>query len=337
MSRTPKILTWLASITLCAGMSGLTGCGVTEDASEYRKALPTTETVAVKVPQRSGQALTESSTQALVNETAEFYQLTRDVSRSINGGVVWVLTLIHAVVQYPPTEVSENTATWGPWTDALSPNTYKVMVTRVSPSEYSYVFLGKAKGAADSAFVTVLSGTHKPTLNVVGAIVERFGQGNLLLDWDNAATLPEHGDEVGKAAIQYVRTAPGTTAQITAKFTQVKDDDRPGRRVDADYQYSENPDGSGSLEFTFSPDPASIEDGPAKFAFSSRWLQTGAGRADVKAVGGDVPANVNAVASECWDTLFKSSYMTASWDPALGWGDAASCTFATPSYSDLKL
>jgi hypothetical protein len=318
-------------------MAGFSGCSPKEDASEYRKALPTTDTVAVKVPQSSGQALTETSENALIAETSEFYQLTRDVSRSINGGVVWVLTLIHSVVQYPVTDVADNTATWGPWTDALSPNTYKVMVTKVSDAEYSYVFQGKPKGSADTAFVTVLSGTHRPTLDAGGEIVERFGQGSLLLDWDAAATLPEHGKEIGKANINYARTAPGTTAEVVAKFTQVKDDEHPGRRVDADYQYSENADGSGTLEFTYTPDPASVTDGPARFTFSSRWLSTGTGRADVKATGGEVPADVEATASECWDTFFKSTYMTASWDPAVGWGDASACVFATASYSDLKL
>ncbi len=337
MSRTPILRTWFASVTLCAGLAGFSGCAPKEEGNEYRKALPTTDTVAVKVPQSSGQALTESTQNALLNETAEFYQMTRDVSRSINGGVVWVLTLIHTVVQHPPTDVTDNSATWGPWTDALSPNTYKVSVTKVSDAEYTYVFQGKAKGSADAAFVTVLSGTHRPTLDAGGGIVERFGQGSLVLDWDAAGTLPEHGKEMGKATINYIRTAPGTQAQVIAKFMQVQDDDHPGRRVDADYQYGENPDGSGTLEFTYTPDPASVTEGPARFTFSSRWLSTGTGRADVKATGGEIPADTEATASECWDTFFKSTYMAASWDTTVGWGDASACAFATASYSDLKL
>ena len=36
--------------------------------------------------------------------------------------------------------------------------------------------------------------------------------------------------------------------------------------------------------------------------------------------------------SECWDVAFLSTYRNLSYDPAMNWGDEASCSFATASF-----
>lgn len=315
-------------------------CQPVDDASEYRNAIPTRETVTMKVPgaQGSGAALmatgdTSVTALALLGQTAEFYQMTRNVSRVVNGGAVLVLGLVREVVRHPPTSVGENQAVWGPWTDALSPNTYRVTVTRTGDNEYAYKFEGKARGAADSAYVIVLSGTHRPTRGPNGVPLERFGEGSFVLDWDAAATLPEHGREAGTASYTYSRRGPALPTTVGAQFRSVNDEDRPGQRVDADYAYGEAPDGSGTLDFTFTP--SMVATGPARFSVKSRWQADGAGRADVRATGGEVPAGESATASECWDALFRSTYLTASWSPALGWGQASACVFSDATYSTL--
>ena len=71
----------------------------------------------------------------------------------------------------------------------------------------------------------------------------------------------------------------------------------------------------------------------------SRWLETGAGRADVQLSGGDSPSATAAAATvnECWSEDFLSVYKNVSYDPTLSWGQEQSCTaFPTAAYSSLN-
>jgi hypothetical protein len=333
----------LASLIFCGALAGASACqkADADGADEYRNALPGQQAVTVEVPVSKGRAQTvEQGSQALLGETSEFYKLTRGVSEIVNGGVVWVLTLVREVVRHPPTSLGDNVAVWGPWSGGLEPNAWKVTVTRVDAATYSYKFEGKPKAAPDSAFVTVLSGTHKPTIGPDGHPVEGFGNGTFVLDFDASKMIPDPAkpsDDVGKASITYSRPALGMPVSITATFDSVRDDDSedyPGQLIDVNYSYSSNPGGSGTLEFLFAPVIAER----GRFAVKSRWLASGAGRSDVNARGGeDLPPGETVTANECWNDGFASVYLSASWAPAEGWGDAASCAFADASYATLQL
>src|SRR4051812_23051521 len=99
-----------------------TGC-VRQDSStgsEIDRALPTADQVKIKLPE--GQTRT-------IGQLANYYLVTREVTRTFNGGAGWSLALIHAIVQYPVTSTSGNVYTWGPWSDALDPAEYKLDVT----------------------------------------------------------------------------------------------------------------------------------------------------------------------------------------------------------------
>src|SRR5688572_18372263 len=107
---------------LVTAVISLTGCGLGAD--EYRNAVPKAESVQMKVPGSTGQALESSSSrQALEGEKAAFYEVTRGVSLFVNGAGYQVLTLVRTIVDYPPTKLDEEkgVAIWGPHTDALSP------------------------------------------------------------------------------------------------------------------------------------------------------------------------------------------------------------------------
>ncbi len=330
-----------SSNALWTGLSALTlaiGCRpAPEAASEFRNAVPRKETVAMIVPARAGQALTQAVTaerqaQPVRGATAELYQTTRGVSLMVNGGGAVVLGLVKAVTHYPPTNLTNNTAVWGPWTEALSPNTWKVTVNRVADHQYEYRFEGKPKTAADSAFVVVLSGTHIPALDADGDPVEGFGRGSFTLDWDKAQTLPEHDKNVGKTSYTYSHMGPQQLVDVTAQFRQVQDD-KTGKLVDVDYAYAQQPGGEGNLDFTFTA-PGTMHPAPGKMAVKSRWQRSGAGRSDVTGSGGDLATPLHA--SECWDSNFSSSYLHADWDPTGAYGtEATDCVFATAVYSSL--
>ncbi|MCG5056071.1 MAG: hypothetical protein KA712_24225 [Myxococcales bacterium] len=301
---------------------GTTACpGAGDEASDFRKAIPTEDTVKLQVPGTEGQALQVEGE----GKTSRFYKLTRHISRDVNGGVYLVLALVRAVVAHRPTSLADNTATWGPFSDALDPIAWKVTVTRTSPEAYAYTFEGQPKANPAAPFETVLSGTHRPRLDANGEIVEGFGEGNFLLDFEARNRLPLPERDVGSAAVTYARPGLASPVQITATFVKVRDEERPGRLVDVDYAYTREVGGSGKLVFAWRPDPAAITDGPADLSVTSLWTAAGAGRSDVVGTKGTLPAGTQATASECWDTSFASVYLATSWAPAINYGTPDLC------------
>ena len=89
-------------------------------------------------------------------------------------------------------------------------------------------------------------------------------------------------------------------------------------------------DGSGSLVFDAHANlvgsPDSLEAGQVR----SRWIPTGAGRADVELHGGDAADGVQI--TECWDASFGRLYANATRpDGGIGTeGEASACVFGEP-------
>jgi hypothetical protein len=318
------------SIFTAALLVAASGCG-----RDFGSGVPTAENVRLEVPASAAQPLTASTSQALQGDHSSFYDLTRSVTAHMNGGVGLVLGLLKAITSFRPTSVHGDTAVWGPHTEDLSPNTWKLTVTEISPGTYSYTLEGKAKTASDSAYVTVLSGEHTPAVDAHGNPIEHYGSGHFLLDWDAAQTLPEHGSEVGQAAVTYSRmAAPAAEITINVDFTQIRND--AGNLVDASYRFLRRPGQGGEFQFSTDKDQVNTSTALEHLAIKSRWMSTGAGRSDVIASGGDLSSP--ATASECWDSAFTSQYMVTSWssDPATNYGsEATGCAFPSAEYSNL--
>ena len=323
---------WKQLGSLLVGFGLTTACQPLDEAEDFRNGIPRSETVAMTVPEQGGgQALTvESHQRALRGETSDFYKLTRGVSGLVNGGGALVLGLVKAVVAHPPTEVGAATAVWGPWTEPLAPNAWKVTVTHEGGHRYRYVFEGRDKHST-GAFVTVLSGTHTAALDPSGRPMEGFGAGMFTLDWDARATLPMPDDEVGSATYVYSRQ-PGAPTTIEAQFRNVKDKELNDQRVNVDYLYQRTPGAGGRMEFVHAA-PAGMTSAGTRWAVLSRWAETGAGRSDVRATGGDIPDGSSATASECWDVHFSSAFLASNFAAWTNYGDEATdCVFQPAEY-----
>ena len=304
-----------------------------ETADEFRRGVPREETVKVTVPERGQtQALSvDTQTQALKGLPAEYWVLTFGVSSVINGGAAFVGLLVRTVVAFPPTTISNDQAVWGPFSGALDPITWKVTVTKVGDQKYQYTFEGQSK-INPGPFVTVLAGTHTAALDDQGDPIEGFGSGSFTLDWDARQKLPlANPDEVGTATYSYSRL-PGATATLTAKFHQVKDKDK-GKLVDVDYAYTHHQGGSGTMDFSYDA-AAQLGMADGRATVRSRWLPTGAGRADAKLTSSALPGG--ATANECWSPTFASQYFARSWAPLLDYGtEATDCVYTSAEYSGL--
>lgn len=302
----------------------VSACGA-DKADAFREGLPRAKDVSMKVPSSSS-ALTAEGTRrdGLEGQTAELYKLTRGVTLTVNGGTAAVLNLVEKIVSYPATTVTQDSAVWGPHTEPLSPNTWKLTVTRTAADVYDYVLEGKAKQDPDTAFKVVLSGTH----HHLGTNV---GTGTFAIDFNEAFTLPENDGNEGLVTVAYTRPTLQATMHIDADFVQVrKGQNEP--KVDAQYRYVATPGQGGSFEFQLQKDfvaGAAIEDGKVK----SRWLESGAGRSDARISGGDLNAPVTL--TECWDAGFLSRFLDASYAPSTNYGQVSLCAFATAEYPAL--
>jgi hypothetical protein len=322
---------------LCASLM-LVGCGRMDREEEFRSVLPTQDMVKVKTPEASGQAL-ESNAQSTQGGRSDMYTLTRVATVVVNGGTLAVLGLVEGVTKHRPTVVTEDTAIWGPHTEPLAPNTWKLTVKKTGANTYSYAVSAKAKAADDSAFVDVITGSHTASVNEADEPMKGFGQGEFTIDWDKAQTLPEHDNNLGRLTVKYARLDDKSAVTVDAAFRQVRDDKDASKRVDMDYRYAATPGQGGSFDFRKAEDFHKVS-GSARqenLTIKSRWLETGAGRSDVKMVGGDLPAGFEAKASECWDTAFASRFLTANYaNPEVIYGnEAANCAFTPAVYSSL--
>src|SRR3954470_22947819 len=110
-------------LTLGLALVTTAGACAKDDGDDFKEGGPQSQDVALVVPGNAaaGSALTADGTTAiargLVNQQADFYKLTRDVTVVVNTATVSVLTLVKTVTNYPPTKVEMDTAIWGPYTD----------------------------------------------------------------------------------------------------------------------------------------------------------------------------------------------------------------------------
>jgi len=348
MISTEKGLSRGASLMMCGLMTTLSlvatiaGCGRLDEADQFRGGVTQHEDVAMAFPGADGQtsALTAGGVSetrgALLGETSEFYKLTRGITAVVNGGTVSVLALVRLITTYPPSSFDTDVAVWGPHTQPLSPNTWRLTVHRLAAGQFQYDFEAKPKTADDSGYLKILSGHH----NVAGGMaqprrvgVPAFGSGDFVVDWDAQQMLPEHDDNVGSAAFMYSRPSATDDISVSVAFTQVMDKDT-GMRVDATYDYVAHPGNGGNFQFTMIKDAIPTTAALETMSVRSRWQETGAGRSDVKMQGGDLPAE--ATANECWDSNFGSVFMTNSYgDTAKAWGAETECVFTPAEYATL--
>jgi len=328
---------FVAYTTVAAALAiGLFACSSKEDqGSEFAAGVPRSSTVAMAVPGSNAQALTvEGSSYALLGQTADWYVITRAVTVTVNAGALAVGALVKLVTDYPATTVTADSAVWGPWQGPLDPIEWKVTVARVATHQYQYKFEGRDKHEQAAAFVTVLSGTHSPGLDAQGNEMEGFGAGSFTLDWNARAALPQSDDNVGTANYTYDHAGPFTIVNIWAKFRQVKDDKQPGKLVDVDYAFVQNPGANGSMDFLYNV-PADTNSAGGLGKVRSRWQWNGAGRSDVSVTATN--STQTYTLSECWNTSYLSIYKSVplSTNATENYGSEASCVFPSADYSNL--
>jgi hypothetical protein len=136
----------------------------------------------------------------------------------------------------------------------------------------------------------------------------------------DATTNPSTG------AIAFVHDNTADPRTVDVHFSDFLGGTPGATPLNATYQYAEHPDTSGSFGFAlqtnFDNDPQNIlEDA----TIVSRWLASGAGRADLVASGGSLPTGFVVHATECWDASFNRVFYTEDVDPTKSEGSVSAC------------
>jgi hypothetical protein len=330
---------WIVPLVLAT----LPGCTLEkqDDSDEYREAVPLREAMVVAGPE-SGAGDTSA---ASVGDTrgalalrpgaaadyAKWYGFTRSVTTGVNVVTAAVLGAVWTVVHTEPTSIEDGTATWGPYTEALKPVTYRFRVTRVDQGIYDYVLEGRPKTSNDDGeYRAVLTG------HGYGKRHELHGQGEFTIDLDTARDLDpfEHRDDSG--TVRLVHHLPhdissGGDALPRTLIAEVK----PNPAVNPEsfsVESSANEDGTGTLHVDAHGDLdetklTQLED----IVVDSRWRADGAGRADIAIAGGDVPQDPGLItAVECWGADFTRSYYSDSVGFEPSEGEASACVYDAP-------
>jgi hypothetical protein len=292
--------------------------GCTSTVDQFRGAAPAASTVALTVP--GGGATTTAATQKgatseLIGQRATFYEITRGVTTVVNGGVGATLLLLETITDGQPSSLTVTHATWGPYTEGLSPVTWKFDVEKTGTIDYSYVLSAKLRFAPDTQYKAIIAGKA----HVISRIV---GSGDFVFDFAALASLDGTTKATGSIDVHYDNTGSPRVVQVA--FKDFDDGNGSYTPNDALYDFAENADKSGTFAFVtkvdVDHDPLRV---PETVAIKSQWLATGQGRSNASATGGSLA--VDATLEECWSPLFARTYFTDSWNPLETEGDPASC------------
>lgn len=306
-------------------------CMVEEDnADRFREAIPSADDVKLKEPTGGSASSTPQSLPGLGTQDtdplpyAKYYKFTRDIFDGVNWGTGYILGSVWVLVHLPPTTLSGNEAIWGPASEALSPAEWRFRAVEVADGEIEYFFEGHRKdGSLGDSWLPTLHGKGFSKKNA------KHRQGWFELDYDAANQLDParlHGeDEAGKTTINYALTSFPIT--VNCKLEQGK----YGAYFDIVTTTQQN--GGGLVDIKGKDDlDASKATKLEDIHMHSRWLGTGAGRADVTLSGGDIPNNLVVNASECWSTSFARTYYSDTIASEPVFGAESACPYLTAEY-----
>jgi hypothetical protein len=336
------------------GGDGSSGSGAPNDGgrrtqARYSEAVPSPRDVELRVPGNPNpNALT-------LGETARFYAETYRITRSINGGVYVVLSILGDIVRLPPTEVGADYAVWGPWTPALEPTTFVLTVRQVGEAQYTYGLAMRPRtSSSDADWVAIIEG--EADLSRADALE---GRGGFVLDLSAYARLNPLAEMEGRMAVDYEhRPRSWRSVEVTLEGVRERRDPRAVPR-DALYRYLEEADTSGEFQFAYFENvhgPLDLRPEPELVQIRSRWSASGAGRADARVSGDEIGVDLLGYlglsqdwvqASECWDDGFLRVFYDetpvrltpddgepdALWNGP-GQGSAGDCVYGEPLFAD---
>lgn len=294
---------------------GLAACGnYSNEDLDFQLALPQDGELEAKLPA----AIT-------LADSAEYYVTTRKVVTDFNAIARALVGLVDKVRGISPTSRKGSQRTWGPWDDDKHPG-WQILVTMdrvddpsvASGFNISYKFQVRNTQIAGSEFIDYLTGYYAPSGNArrgrgeqhlwVGRVHQA---GYALEDFDQLLTLDLCYQTFDYPVVVHMLAQN----QDTAKERQIT------------YDYEEAADGSGTLYFDITTDRTVSS---FDLRFISRWLGSGAGRADAYAVNRDYLL----AGTDCWGPDTRASVNWRLDGGAKDPNESSLCVYAEPTKLD---
>jgi hypothetical protein len=312
--------------------AALSGCLIQEDknADKFREAIPSASDVKLKEPTNGSPTTAPQSAPGLspLDNTpgayAKYYKFTRDIFDGVNLGTGYILGAVTLLVMTPPSTLSGGEAIWGPGSEALSPAEWRFRATEIADGEIEYFFEGHPKTSdRTDDWLPILHGKGYSKHHA------NHRQGWFELNYENANTLDparlNADNDSGKTTVNYALTSYPIT--INCKL----EPNRPGVLINIVTTAEKSGGGKVDIQGTEDLDASKatkLED----ISMHSRWLATGAGRADVTLSGGDLPAGTVVQASECWSTSFARDFYTDNLSLEPTYGSESVCPYPTAEF-----
>jgi hypothetical protein len=318
---------------LCAAIAVVAGCD-SPALVQMRNSLPTPDLMqslagsltTASTPSQSGQ-----SQQGLSAPQAGSYTLTVNVIHGVENIPVAVFTLLQSLAKNEPSSFDGTTARWGPADDDTKGTTWRATISRDDAVGFRYAVDEKPKGTDDSAFLSIISGSHQAFLDDNGNAMKGLGKGNLSVDFDAAHTLPGHDNTVGKTAYTYGRTQVEQPLGLGTTFRSVIFNDQPAdARFDLDFTLNLQANGGGGMGVTVQQVAGFVTPAPTteSVVLHSLWGADGAGRADWVQTSHTLTAPSRG--TECWDATHISVFEVVSDQPGQDHGSPAACELQAP-------
>ena len=276
--------TLLPMLLLLAGCGDPLSNGLFEEDALYSAALPLEEDVVTDHPRADGGDEARD-----VGDVALLPPLARAVSGETNAAALRYLGLVDWILAQPITTRERDRRTWGPIERAEGFG--RLVVERSEDALFDYRVEASADGEAWS---TLMEG--------------EFLRGESLRDGQGVFTV--HGDVLGVLLgsegagtmdVEHSRLGGGTSLRVLRTAWSL-DGAEPR---DVDYFFERSTEGAGVFEHRALAD---VVDGglPETLATRAHWGRRGLGRADFRAVGGDLPTPVRG--TECWDVELARTF-----------------------------
>jgi hypothetical protein len=166
--------------------------------------LPTEDQIAINLPIASGAS---SARSVEATEWAPYYDMTRNVTETVNGMAKYVLGIVGYVTTLQPSwhDDAKTTALWGPYSDSgLDPVETGLLVTKNDDGSYGWVIFQLPNGGdIDEDAVGIVAG------EVDAGSTRDDATGRFVVDFTTANALDPAQNLVGTFAVEYDYDAEG--------------------------------------------------------------------------------------------------------------------------------
>jgi hypothetical protein len=228
------------------------------------------------------------------------------------------LELADHIRTFQPTSRIPNGRIWGPAVVKEHPTwQWRFRVTRDPnvPELYSYAFEFEPIGAGEAGWLPFITGSFEASAGVRKGVGMFTIQTDQLLDAGYPFDTNEKGETLRLLTVMYSTASfPISVSMHLELYTDIFLMDT----VMIDYRYEAQSNGQGAMEFSGTDSRTGWTLG-----IISRWLATGRGRADARAMDG---GGIDMTRVQCWDDSFRQTYNFTPWaTPQDDFGELSAC------------